>query len=199
MTMYHLKAFCTTVETSFMNCSSVLLSADFWGVVEVPGEQGSSLPYNFFDHFLLLGVSYPSDMTALTIISKYLVAKRSFRGTGMQGLKEVLICTWGKLKVSMQILAVKIALVTRPAGEGSKEVEVRLPRWMYRRIDSTTDPSSAPSSRRSNWNNNWIVNHSGILPFSLLLFAGNRVMQFGALSNHRFNLYLNDVDKDMWV
>jgi len=55
-----------------MNCSSVLLSADFWGVVEVP------------------------------------------------------------------------------AGEGSKDVEVRFPRWMYRRIDSTTDPSSAPSSRRSN-------------------------------------------------
>ena len=67
---YHLKAFCTTVETSFMNCSSVLLSADFWGVVEVPGEQGSSLPYNFFDYFLLLGVFFPSDMTALTIILK---------------------------------------------------------------------------------------------------------------------------------
>ena len=66
----------------------------------------------------------------------------------MQGLKKALICISGKLKV--QILAIKIALVTRPAGEGSKDVEVRFPRWMYRRIDSTTDPSSAPSSRRSN-------------------------------------------------
>ena len=34
-------------------------------------------------------------------------AKRSFRGTGMQGLKKALICTWGKLKVSMQIFARK--------------------------------------------------------------------------------------------
>ena len=56
--MYHLKAFCTTVETSFMNCSSVLLSADFWGVVEVPGEQVSSLPHYFMITFYYWGYSF---------------------------------------------------------------------------------------------------------------------------------------------
>ena len=44
------------------------------------------------------------------------------------------------------------AVVAALPGEGRAADEVvRVPRWMYLRIDSTTEPSSAPSSRRSNW------------------------------------------------